>query len=537
MANLTETIYSKSTANTISDFPAIHLRQKLLITLVIILFAAARLFRLDSNCLWFDEIFSVHAAEHSWARLMHFVAADLVHPPLFYLLLKLWIGIGGESLLWLRLFPAITSLIAMVPIVLLARELKLSRSETTLALLLLAVNGYSIKYAQEVRMYSLFFFLSACSLWLFVSLAQGKAGFSRRLVALTVVNLLMIYTHYYGWLVVAAQLVMIVRLERRRVRQFIVSSTVLVLCYLPWLMQIARAFEANRVGQNIGWIPRPGIRAFVEWVTLLNQPFTVQISNAETGPNYFIVVMVMLVFIFPLALFLGSIIKRRSTADWQALVFLAVFAFAPAVSAAALSWLLPRSIWGTRHLIIAVVPYLMLAAIAIARLRLYWVRIAVSLLLSCWVLMAGAYALIRPAPSFIWCAWTPLAHQLMEVTPPPSQAVAVYAFEDLVAYHLWFALRDSKSVKYRVGVIKSAPGIADDPAYFLPRDFNEVPARGAGAPIEDELWIAFRGARLDLHAQPLQQFVGGGYELGTVFTQHADGQDAFLVELHKKIGA
>ena len=49
----------------------------------------------------------------------------------------------------------------------------LPRAETqrlprvNLALLLLAVNGYLIKYAQEVRMYSLLFFLSLCSLWLF----------------------------------------------------------------------------------------------------------------------------------------------------------------------------------------------------------------------------------------------------------------------------------------------------------------------------------------------------------------------------------
>ena len=132
------------------------------------LFVALRLWRLSASCLWFDEIFSVHAARHGWAELLRFAAADIIHPPLFYLLLKLWISLGGESLLWLRLLPALVSIAAIIPFVLLCRELGLKRSEWNLALLLLAVNGYLIKYAQELRMYSLLMFLSLCSLWLFV---------------------------------------------------------------------------------------------------------------------------------------------------------------------------------------------------------------------------------------------------------------------------------------------------------------------------------------------------------------------------------
>jgi uncharacterized membrane protein len=128
------------------------------------LYIAARLWRLTASCLWFDEIFSVHAARHTWRGLQHFAAADLIHPPLFYALLKVWVAIGGESLLWLRLFPALTSIAALVPFLLLARELRLGTKGTALALLLLASNGYLIKYAQELRMYSLLLLLTLTSL-------------------------------------------------------------------------------------------------------------------------------------------------------------------------------------------------------------------------------------------------------------------------------------------------------------------------------------------------------------------------------------
>src|ERR1044072_2774624 len=76
-----------------------------LFILIAIAFVLARLLRLTSSCLWFDEIFSVHAARHTWADLVKFAAADIIHPPLFYALLKIWIAIGGESILWLRLLP------------------------------------------------------------------------------------------------------------------------------------------------------------------------------------------------------------------------------------------------------------------------------------------------------------------------------------------------------------------------------------------------------------------------------------------------
>src|SRR6185436_3134035 len=97
--------------------------RSLLVTVAVAaLFIALRLWRLSASCLWFDEIFSVHAARHGWAELLRFAAADIIHPPLFYLLLKIWISLGGESLLWLRLLPALVSIAAIIPFLLLCRE-------------------------------------------------------------------------------------------------------------------------------------------------------------------------------------------------------------------------------------------------------------------------------------------------------------------------------------------------------------------------------------------------------------------------------
>ena len=174
----------------------------LLFLSVIVLFIAARLWQLTTSCLWFDEIFSIHAARHDWRHMFQFVAADLIHPPLFYALLKIWIAIGGESPLWLRLLPVLCSVAAIAPFVMLCRALKLTRQQITVALLLLAVNGYLIKYAQEVRMYSLLFFLTCTSLWLVVRFSQPDSKAIPLWLALRLVNLLLVYSHYACWIVV-----------------------------------------------------------------------------------------------------------------------------------------------------------------------------------------------------------------------------------------------------------------------------------------------------------------------------------------------
>jgi len=93
----------------------------IVIASIFVFYILLRLWNLTDSCLWFDEIFSVHVAELDWQNLVWLVAQDLIHPPLFYSLLKIWISIGGENLFWLRSFPVFFSVLAFVPFLLLCR--------------------------------------------------------------------------------------------------------------------------------------------------------------------------------------------------------------------------------------------------------------------------------------------------------------------------------------------------------------------------------------------------------------------------------
>jgi hypothetical protein len=512
------------------------------------LYVAARLWHLTASCLWFDEIFSVHAARHTWRGLWHFAAVDLIHPPLFYALLKIWVAIGGESLLWLRLFPALTSIAALVPFLLLARELRLGTKGTALALLLSASNGYLIKYAQELRMYSLLLLLTLTSLWLFARLLNSARASRGLLFALFVANLLLVYTHYYGWLVVACEALLLLYADVRKLRAFLAVCAGLLLCFAPWAFACARAArEGGGFAQNVGWIERPGAGALTQLYALLNEPFYFQQSSAEPPYARGGALLGLLLLGIPVLLLLIRSWRRRRDAISQEgdaraevlsekigpLTLLTFFTLAPVALAFAASRVLPYSVWGTRHLIIVAVPYTLLCGAALARTRPAWLKSSVLLLLSCWLLSVGALTLVRREGAYIWCAWGDLAARaaLDEANDAEGELVNVYAFEDLVAYHLWFALEgDARSRRYRVVSLKGVPGVREDPAYFLPRDFEDATAAPAEAfEGTQSFWAAFRDTTWDESRPPLNFITSRGYRVSRVYESTAQGQRAFLV--------
>lgn len=488
----------------------------------------ARLWRLSSSCLWFDEVFSVHTARHSWTGMLKFVAADIIHPPFFYAVLKVWIAIGGESVLWLRLLPVLFSVATIVPVRLLAKELKLKPAETNLALLLMAVSAFQIKYAQILRMYTLLLFLSTLSIWLVLRFLRIDSRWKTNLAWLSLVNLLLVYTHYYGWVLLAIECIIVLIYYRRQFVLLLLSTAVAVLAYVPWIYLLAVSKEGGGLAQNIGWIDRPGWRDVIEYFVVFTKPFLFSQSTAERPYEPLTAWLVLVLIIVPIVFVLRWLFRdpaTRSTGVW-----LVTLAFAPVLIAIVFSWILPYPVWGTRHLIIGSGPYFMLAAIGIVRLHPYWLRMAAYLLLGCWLFLAGAITVMRPPPKLTWCSWEGLLQQApREDTRTP---IEVYAFEDLVAYHLWFAGTTTHPGGLKVTVVKSVSGVSEDP-FFLPRRFNEIKVVQPSQIQGEHVWLAFRAARWDETAAPLSMMKSLGYETGRVFSITAQGEQSFLVELRR----
>jgi uncharacterized membrane protein len=496
---------------------------KIVFVAVCMAFIALRLQHLTDSCLWFDEIFSVHAAGMDFQNLLWFVAQDLIHPPLFYILLKTWIMIGGESLFWLRFFSVFFSIMSLLPLFFLCRELKLSYSTISLALFFLAANGCLIKYAQEVRMYSVLLFFALFSMWLFVRfLHLGK-----NIWILTAVNVLLIYTHYFGWLVVISEITAIIVLQRIKIRQMLIMFGILLLSFAPWIFAVWKAAEINaNLGQNIGWIAAPDLATLFQFLCDLIEPFYYQQSTIDQTSIFVITIPLLLLLLTAFAIYLIDW-KTETAEEKQDLILLTILTKIPILAALIASWVLPYSIWGTRHLIFAFVPFAILTAIALTKIKPG--SVAAIFLGFIFVLFGGAFFIQtkRGMPVLFECAWENLARNLDKNTP-----AKIYVFEDLVAYDTWFALRDTEE-NFEIIKVDGIEELQEDKAYFLPRGFEKVQKTDENGMTGDRFYVAFRDAKFNEKHPPLRNLIKKGYKIGEPKVFETPGLKGFLVEVWK----
>lgn len=496
--------------------------QYAVIATLIVAYVVVRLWRLTDSCLWFDEIFGVHAAEHSLDSILNFVALDLIHPPLFYVLLKVWINFGGENLFWLRLLPVIFSIIAIFPFIALCRELKLNFWTQALALFLLAVNGSLIKYAQEVRMYSLLMCLSLFSMWLFARYFNRGKNFA----ALVIVNVLMVYTHYFGWFVVVSEVVFILWFQRVKWRRILTMFGIVSVSFLPWAIAILHAIRnGSDIGQNIGWMSRPGIREIVFFIFDLIEPFYSQASTSEPASMYRVSIPILLIVgtLF-IAYFFGW--KGRGDDDRQKVLLILIFVNLPIVGALVASWLLPYSIWGTRHLIVVFAPLVILSAWALTSIRWRFPSVAFATFVVLFTGYAFSLQAARSTLNYSWCGFETIGFKLEADGRGP-----VYVFEDLAAYHLWFAFRTNPDEKSRGRVTKvdQFPGLSEDKAFFIPRGLDEEYLKRGELWFSGQFWVVYRASAFDPAKPPLDKLSANGFNILLKEEYHGDDMGVFAV--------
>jgi 4-amino-4-deoxy-L-arabinose transferase-like glycosyltransferase len=121
--------------------------------------------------LWNDEGFSFFAAQGGLAHTLRFIGDD-TQPPLYYLTLSLWLGLG-TSVFVIRALSAVAMTLALLPLYGAARRLFDDRV-ALLASLLFAIAPLGVTWAQKARPYPLQLLLVACAFWGFVRVWQAR---------------------------------------------------------------------------------------------------------------------------------------------------------------------------------------------------------------------------------------------------------------------------------------------------------------------------------------------------------------------------
>ena len=250
--------------------PAGQKRLFVWLALVVLLLAAAvRFHQLGAQSLWYDEGVAYAHARRSLPELIPLLQRN-VHVPAYFALLGLWEDIAGASELSLRILSAFFSIISVAWAYALGKRL-FHPIAGLAAAAFVALNSFSVYYAQEARMYAMLAAVAGGSMWLYVGLMRGRR-LTGAAIALGLLNGLGLYTHLAYSLVILTQAALVLPwlLNRQRAWRtllaYVCSSLIAIILFLPWLpTAISQVFAQP----NLAAAASPGavLRVLTGWLT------------------------------------------------------------------------------------------------------------------------------------------------------------------------------------------------------------------------------------------------------------------------------
>ncbi len=243
--------------------------------LITLLGLGLRLWNLTSISLWHDEAFSALLIKYSWGEMMYRIGLD-VHPPMYYIFLRIWSEIFGHSLFALRGMSVFFGVSTILVTYFFVNYIFNDKRVAILAALLVAVNPFQVQYVTEARMYTMgAFFAISSAFALSAALknqvafhvnagneflqAQLRKKFFSYYTLFIFTSAILIYTHYYLLFTVAAIgfygllfCIFKFKTEFKKYIWVILSGILILVSFLPWLKVFI--FQFKQVGAGY-WIP------------------------------------------------------------------------------------------------------------------------------------------------------------------------------------------------------------------------------------------------------------------------------------------
>ncbi len=234
----------------------------LILFLTITAVTIVELYNLTAISLWHDESFSALLIKYNFNEMIVRIKMD-VHPPFYYILLRVWNFFFGNSLFSLRLFSVLFSILATISIYIFVKQAFKNRNLALFSSLLFALSYFQIQYAIEGRMYSLgtflviissYFLLKAIETkkwnwWLFYAIATSLGIYTHYFVAFWIFaqGLYLIYAIYQE-----AKFSIAAWLKNKNFQLGLSSYILVTVSYIPWLGTFIK--QTAQVQQDY-WIP------------------------------------------------------------------------------------------------------------------------------------------------------------------------------------------------------------------------------------------------------------------------------------------
>ena len=228
------------------------------------------------NYVWFDESFTLNLVQHSLPEMIRLTALD-VHPPLYYILVKVFTWILGANHLAFYL-PSVLSFLALLAVTcwFFGKHFSHKTGLFTAAVFCAAPN--MLKYAMQLRMYSLAMFLVTLAFYLVYILCKGfeEKGYqwNKYWTLLVIVNVLAAYTHYFaGVAAVGVSLVLLLFIVlgrkgswKKGLLNWAIYCGAMLVLYLPWIPTLFRQMSAVNEDYWIGALTENSLHSYPEMI-------------------------------------------------------------------------------------------------------------------------------------------------------------------------------------------------------------------------------------------------------------------------------
>jgi uncharacterized membrane protein len=197
----------------------------------ILIIALALLLRIGLNTnqsLWLDEATSVLTAKNlTSSQILTIFSPNDFHPPFYYLLLHLWVSIGGSGEFWARSLSSLCILLTGV-VVYKIGQIIVGQKWAIVSAALFSTGPLVFYYAGEARMYALETLLTTAAFWSFLK---------KRWLVWTVSCGFLVYTDYMPYLVLPIFLLPIFQKGVSPVtrKKILLGLTALFILFIPWL--------------------------------------------------------------------------------------------------------------------------------------------------------------------------------------------------------------------------------------------------------------------------------------------------------------
>jgi uncharacterized membrane protein len=197
----------------------------LFFTLIIIVNVILKSIYLDHNPFWYDEMISIKDTQLDFGHIKHEAEWDN-NPPFYYYCLWIWHSIIPVSEFNSRILSVLFISIA-IGLVFLFTNKYFGNRTAIVSSVLLTLSNFIFYYSQETRVYALILLLSIISTIQFFKYLEMPKLYN--LIILSILNFLLIYSHYIAGMMIFFQYVIILFFYKKNNSSFFIIQSLLII--------------------------------------------------------------------------------------------------------------------------------------------------------------------------------------------------------------------------------------------------------------------------------------------------------------------